>query len=78
MPLLTVLSVPARRPGVAAVDTVAYAQRMGDLPLISLAATLLLANGQTTERTTLEVERLATALGHQLTVVVHWGELILR
>lgn len=51
---------------------------MGDLPLISLAATLLLANGQTTERTTLQVERLAAALGHQLTVVVRWGELILR
>lgn len=56
----------------------AYALHMGDLPLISLAATLLLVNGQTTERTTLQVERLAAALGHQLTVVVHWGELILR
>ncbi len=56
----------------------AYALRMGDLPLISLAATLLLANGQTTERTTLQVERLAAALGHQLMVVVRWGELILR
>lgn len=61
-----------------AVDTALYVARMGDLPLISLAATLLLANGQTTERTIVEIESSAAALGHEVTVLARWGELILR
>ena len=51
---------------------------MGDLAPISQAATLLFANGQTTERTVVDTERLAAALGHQVSIIVRWGEMILR
>ena len=51
---------------------------MGDLTPISRAATLLFANGQTTERMVVDTERLAAALGHQVSIIVRWGELILR
>lgn len=51
---------------------------MGDFAPISVAATLLFANGQTTERMVVDTERLAAALGHQVSIIVRWGELILR
>ena len=51
---------------------------MGDLAPISQAATLLFANGQTTERTVVDTERMAAALGHQVSIIVRWGEMILR
>jgi len=56
----------------------AYVAPMGDLAPISLLATLLFANGQTTERTIVDTERLAAALGHQVSIIVRWGELIVR
>src|SRR5579863_8672616 len=51
---------------------------MDDLALVSASASLLFANGQTTERTVSDVENLALALGHRVTVVPHWGALIIR
>ncbi len=50
---------------------------MDDLALISTSAELLFANGQTTQRTVSDVERLAAALGLRATVVPRWGELII-
>lgn len=49
-----------------------------DLALISASASLLFADGQTTERTVSDVEGLALALGHHVTVVPRWGALIIR
>lgn len=46
--------------------------------LILRAATLLFANGQTTERTMAETVRLAARLGVQATVLPRWGELGVR
>src|SRR5579859_3252143 len=80
-----VLSVPAQPSAappnssdVAAPGVAAYVAPMGDLAPISLLATLLFANGQTTERTIVDTERLAAALGHQVSIIVRWGELIVR
>src|ERR1700674_1504414 len=42
------------------------------------AATLLFANGQTTDRTVVAAERLGRALGVPLTLYPRWGELELR
>src|SRR6266446_10242968 len=41
----------------------------------ALAATLLFANGQTTERTVTAAERLGRALGVTVKVLPYWGEL---
>ncbi len=49
-----------------------------DLALVSASASLLFANGQTTERTVADVERFALALGHHVVVVPRWSDLILR
>ncbi len=46
--------------------------------LLSTAAKLLFANGQTTERMVAAVERLAAALGFRVSVFPRWGELALR
>ncbi|MEJ0017335.1 MAG: threonine/serine exporter family protein [Acetobacteraceae bacterium] len=46
--------------------------------LIAASAVLLLANGQTTERTVSEVERLAGALGCRVAVLPRWGEIVLQ
>ena len=51
---------------------------MGDVALITTSAKLLFANGQTTQRTVLEVERLAGALRLHATVVPRWGDLVIR
>jgi uncharacterized membrane protein YjjP (DUF1212 family) len=45
------------------------------LELLVTAATLLFANGQTTERTTEDVERLAKVLGFSAHVFLRWDEL---
>jgi uncharacterized membrane protein YjjP (DUF1212 family) len=45
---------------------------------VAQAATLLFANGQTTERTVTAAERLGRALGVPLTLHPRWGELELR
>jgi uncharacterized membrane protein YjjP (DUF1212 family) len=44
------------------------------LDLLVLAATLLFTNGQTTERTTEDVERLANALGFSADIFLRWDE----
>jgi hypothetical protein len=41
----------------------------------ALAATLLFANGQTTERTVTAAERLGRALGVTAKVLPYWGEI---
>ena len=46
------------------------------LKTTALAATLLFAHGQTTERTILAAERLGRALGVTVKVLPYWGELI--
>ena len=45
------------------------------LKTTALAATLLLAHGQTTERTVTAAERLGRALGVTVRVLPYWGEL---
>jgi uncharacterized membrane protein YjjP (DUF1212 family) len=46
------------------------------LKTIALAATLLFAHGQTTERTVFAAEQLGRALGVTVRVLPYWGELI--
>ena len=46
------------------------------LETTALAATLLFAHGQTTERTVTAAERLGRALGVTVRVLPYWGELI--
>jgi uncharacterized membrane protein YjjP (DUF1212 family) len=48
------------------------------LKTTALAATLLLAHGQTTERTIVAAERLGHALGVSARVLPYWGELIVE
>ncbi len=48
------------------------------LKTTALAATLLFAHGQTTERTVAAAERLGRALGVTVTVLPYWGELIVE
>src|SRR5260370_19922304 len=48
------------------------------LKTTALAATLLFAHGQTTERTVIAAERLARALGVTIRVLPYWGELIVE
>jgi uncharacterized membrane protein YjjP (DUF1212 family) len=55
-----------------------YAAPRSDIALIMASAELLFANGQTTRRTVSEVERLAGALRVHATVVLRWGELVVR
>jgi uncharacterized membrane protein YjjP (DUF1212 family) len=49
--------------------------REAALDTIALAATLLFAHGQTTERTIVAAERLGRALGVPVRVLPYWGEL---
>jgi uncharacterized membrane protein YjjP (DUF1212 family) len=49
--------------------------REAALDTIALAATLLFAHGQTTERTIVAAERLGRALGVRVRVLPYWGEL---
>jgi len=58
--------------------TMGYVAPRGDIALITASAELLFANGQTTQRTVSDVERLARALRLRATVVLRWGELIVR
>lgn len=48
------------------------------LEVTALAATLLFAHGQTTERTVVAAERLGCALGVAVKVLPYWGELIFK
>src|SRR5258708_32269351 len=48
------------------------------LKTTALAATLLFAHGQTTERTVTAAERLGRALGVMVRVLPYWGELIVE
>jgi uncharacterized membrane protein YjjP (DUF1212 family) len=48
------------------------------LEMTALAATLLFAHGQTTERTVVAAERLARVLGVAVKVLPYWGELIVK
>src|SRR5580704_17939709 len=48
------------------------------LKTTALAATLLFANGQTTERTVAAAERLGRALGVTVKVLPYWGELTVQ
>src|SRR5882672_5355364 len=48
------------------------------LKTTALAATLLFAHGQTTERTVAAAERLGRALGVTVKVLPYWGELIVE
>jgi uncharacterized membrane protein YjjP (DUF1212 family) len=52
--------------------------REAALETTALAATLLFAHGQTTERTVIAAERLGRALGVTVEVLPHWGELIVE
>jgi hypothetical protein len=49
--------------------------REAALDAIALAAALLLARGQTTERTVLAAEWIASALGAPTTALPYWGQL---
>ena len=49
--------------------------REAALDTIAMAATLLFAHGQTTERTIVAAERLGRALGVPVKVLPYWGEL---
>jgi uncharacterized membrane protein YjjP (DUF1212 family) len=66
------------RVGVEQVATSQHLSSAGELALIAASAELLFANGQTTQRTVLEAERLAATLGLRATVVPRWGELVVR
>ncbi len=48
------------------------------LKTTALAATLLFAHGQTTERTVTAAERLGRALGVTVKVLPHWGEILVE
>lgn len=48
------------------------------LEITALAATLLFAHGQTTERTVTAAERLGRALGVKVKVLPYWGEIIVQ
>jgi uncharacterized membrane protein YjjP (DUF1212 family) len=48
------------------------------LETTALAATLLFAHGQTTERTVIAAERLGRALGLTARVLPYWGELTVK
>jgi uncharacterized membrane protein YjjP (DUF1212 family) len=48
------------------------------LEMTALAATLLFAHGQTTERTVVAAERLARVLGVAVNVLPYWGDLIVK
>src|SRR5712672_4195093 len=48
------------------------------LKTTALAATLLFAHGQTTERTVTAAERLGRALGVAVRVLPYWGEIIVE
>jgi uncharacterized membrane protein YjjP (DUF1212 family) len=48
------------------------------LQAIALAATLLFAHGQTTERTVVTAERLGRALGVPVRILPYWGELTIE
>jgi hypothetical protein len=48
------------------------------LKTTALAATLLFAHGQTTERTVAAAERLGRAVGVTVKVLPYWGELIVE
>jgi hypothetical protein len=48
------------------------------LKTTALAATLLFAHGQTTERTVTAAERLGRALGVTVRVLPYWGEIIVE
>src|ERR1700739_1567537 len=50
-------------------------KREAALATIAMAATLLFAHGQTTERTIVAAERLGRALGVPVRVLPYWGEL---
>jgi uncharacterized membrane protein YjjP (DUF1212 family) len=52
------------------------ATREAALSLVALAATLLFAHGQTTERTVVTAERLGRALGVAVKVLPEWEELV--
>ena len=52
--------------------------REAALEMTALAATLLFAHGQTTERTVVAAERLARVLGVAVKVLPYWGELIVK
>src|SRR5712664_2246835 len=52
--------------------------REAALSIVALAATLLFAHGQTTERTVVTAERLGRALGVPVRVLPDWGELIVE
>jgi uncharacterized membrane protein YjjP (DUF1212 family) len=49
-----------------------------ELALLSLSATLLFQNGQTTQSTTSTVTRLAAALGHRAFLFPRWDEICIR
>jgi uncharacterized membrane protein YjjP (DUF1212 family) len=51
---------------------------MDEFDLVSASGSLLFANGQTTERTVSETQRVAAALGQHVTVIPHWGELVIH
>jgi uncharacterized membrane protein YjjP (DUF1212 family) len=48
------------------------------LKTTALAATLLIAHGQTTERTVIAAERLGRALGVTVRVLPYWGEIVVE
>lgn len=58
--------------------TMGHVAPRDDIALIAAGAELLFANGQTTRRTISDVERLACALRLRATVVLRWGELVVR
>ena len=51
---------------------------MDEFDVVSASGSLLFANGQTTERTVSETQRVAAALGQHVTVIPHWGELVIH
>ena len=51
---------------------------MDEFDVVSASGSLLFANGQTTERTVSETQRVAAALGQHVTVIPHWGELVMH
>lgn len=60
-----------RRPGTAALDV------QQALDALKLAAALLFAHAQTTERTIRDIKRFANALGHTVTVTASWDGIAL-
>jgi uncharacterized membrane protein YjjP (DUF1212 family) len=77
--LTTTLAEPAGGPSPAATPAAPVSLGATDpLPLVVQAASLLLLNAETTERTILAGKRLAEALGHRATVIPRWDELLVR